>query len=67
MTSKQKAEQLFSIMQSTCKSKADAKMSAIVVCDEILNTKNYPNTLHPDMTNFSNAYWKGVIEEIHKL
>lgn len=32
----------------------------VLTCDEILKTKNYPNTLHPEMTAFNNAYWESV-------
>lgn len=40
------------------------KQIAIICCEEIINTKNYPNTLHPDMTDWSNKYWENVIIEI---
>ena len=33
---------------------------AAIVIDNILKTKNFPNTLHPDMVAFQNAYWEAV-------
>lgn len=74
MKSSLKAELLFKEMKSKFShllleqhANKAAKECAISACYEILNTKNYPNTLHPEMTEFNNAYWKSVIEEIKIL
>jgi hypothetical protein len=67
MTAKEKAKQLMNDLGNCTRSNSDTKIAAIILCNECLNTKNYPHTLHPEMTDFSNAYWRDVIEEIHKL
>lgn len=67
MTAKEKAEQLISNMSICCKTKINAKLAAMIVCNEIIYTKNYEDTLHPDFIEFHNSYWKYVIEEIQKL
>ena len=64
MKAQDKAIELMSAMMAVCETTDKAKVAALIVCTEILETKNYPNTLHPEMTQFSNAYWEQVVREI---
>jgi hypothetical protein len=74
MNSSDKAKELFkkyyNLTDASLSMKDAHKIAiqcTIIVCDEILQTKNYPNTLHPEMTAFSNAYWIGVKKNLLNL
>jgi hypothetical protein len=78
MTAKDKARELVNHIYSKIQSKESslidddrdwdsAKAGAIIAVDEILAVKNFPNTLHPKLVEFENAYWKYVKLEIEKL
>jgi tRNA U34 2-thiouridine synthase MnmA/TrmU len=66
MTSENKAVELINNMKCFCRSLADAKCASIQVCEEILKTKNFQAVLDHELVDFQNAYWKHVIEYIHR-